>query len=312
VKRALLLLALVGCGDDFAPKNQVTGIRILAARADLPYARPNESVKIEALVQDGRKAPTAPMHLYWFPVACVDPPGGQYWGCFPFVPAALPLAVESPSVNITIPADALDKSVKRPGQNERFATAYVFMVACAGQLAAAPLKSGLGPNQIPVGCVGAGGNFLGPDEFVLGFTRIFVFDQRRNEVPKLDGLTFESAPIDPAIGIVTGPCVKDDKTGECKTVKLDALFNDAIAEVDPDNIDADGKIGRETIYVDWFTTVGKFNSDRRILFDGNLGRTPKPAVEFSPPNHPEKGTAWAVLHDNRGGTVWQAFPIEIK
>ncbi|MDF2694914.1 MAG: hypothetical protein K0S65_3297, partial [Labilithrix sp.] len=68
----------------------------------------------------------------------------------------------------------------------------------------------------------------------------------------------------------------------------------------------------EVLYVDWFTTGGRFQSDRKILFDGTLGRTPKTAIEFNPPAGPMKGKVWAVLHDNRGGTDWLEVPLDVK
>ncbi len=312
-------LLVIGCGSDFAPKNQVSAIRILAARADQPYARPGESVHVEGLVHDGRSAPASPMRVFWFPAPCVDPVGVGYFGCFPYFEALFPVGVdltptlvEGRDVTVTIPQDALANVVVRPGQRERFATAYVFMVACAGHVERIPRRGDLGPNALPVACFDASGRQLDPDEFVFGYTRVFVFEERRNAIPSLDGVTFEGKPVDVAAGIVTGTCVKDDKTRECKTVKLDVVFSDAAAEVDPDNVDENGKVGRETIYVDWFTSIGKFKTDRKILFDGQLGRTPKSAIELSPPNGAGKGTVWAVLHDNRGGTSWLEFPIEIR
>ena len=36
-------------------------------------------------------------------------------------------------------------------------------------------------------------------------------------------------------------------------------------------------------------------------------------AELEPPNDPVLGgRIWAILHDNRGGTVWQEFPLEIQ
>ena len=93
---------------------------------------------------------------------------------------------------------------------------------------------------------------------------------------------------------------------------LDVRFADAAAEVDPDNIDEHGKTGRETLYVDWFTSIGRFSGDRKILFDGQLGRMPQSPIDLSPPSTPGKGKVWAILHDNRGGTSWLEVPIEIQ
>lgn len=315
---AAAVALVVGCSSDFAPKNQVTGIRILAARADVPYARPGESVRVQTLAHDGRAAPASPMRVFWFPAPCVDPIAGQYFGCFPLFEALYPAGVdltpslvEGDELSITVPDDALANAVARPGQGERYATAFVFMVACAGHVERVARRGNLGPNALPVACFDESGRQLGPDDFVFGFTRVFVFDERRNAIPELGGVTFDGKPVDPENGVVTGTCVKD-ASGECKTVKLDVTFDDSAAEVDPDNVDSAGNVGRETIYVDWFTSIGKFQTNRKILFDGNLGRTPKAAIDFSPPASPGRGTVWAVLHDNRGGTSWVSFPLSVE
>ncbi len=51
---ALSFALLSACGSDFTPKNEVNGVRILAAKADQPYVRPGESVRIQLLAHDGR------------------------------------------------------------------------------------------------------------------------------------------------------------------------------------------------------------------------------------------------------------------
>lgn len=319
---ALGLFALVAaCGEDFAPKNEVQQIRLLAAKADIPYAHVGETVNLEALAYDGRRtAERKPMRVFWFPAPCINPPGDQYYFCYagiaqlPERQDLTPLLVESTKTSIAIPPTALDGVELRPGQTERFVTAYNFVVACAGHVERIPLKGGLGLNQIPVACFDdETGQELDSGSFVLGFTRVFVFDTRRNTVPVLDGVTFEGQPVDPAVGVKTGKCVEDDKTGDCKTVKFNVNFPDSNAETDPDNVDSNGNVLKETIYVDWFATNGRFKTDRKVVFDGNLGRPPKTDAEYEPPRVPlTGGRVWAILHDNRGGTVWQEFPLEIQ
>ena len=317
---AFALLAVAACGDDFAPKNQVLGIRILAAKADLPYAHVGETVNLEVLADDGRLAANKkPMRVFWFPAPCINPPGDQYYFCYAAIDAAFPekvnlspYLVESTKTSITIPKTALDGIVVQPGQTERLVTAYNFVVACAGHVERIALKSGLALNQLPIGCFDdQTGLEQDTNSFVVGFTRVFIFDTRRNTVPVMDNVTFEGKVIDPAVGIKTGKC-KTDSQGACQTVKLNVGFPDTDAEIDPDNIDSNGKVRNETIYVDWFTTDGKFKNDRKILFDGNLGRPPKAEVEYYPPLSPVTGKMWAILHDNRGGTVWQEFPLVIE
>ena len=311
--------AVTACSSDFRPKNAVEGVRILAARADLPYARPGESVDIQVLAHDGRTGATRDsMRLFWFPALCVDKVGMSHYGCYPILEALFPTGVDlTPSLiegtnhTFAVPPDALEGVVVRPGLRERHATAYAFVAACAGHLERVPRRGGLGPNQLPVGCFDSTGRELGAEDFVFGYTRVFVFEERRNAIPSLDGVTFEGQPIDLGAGIVVERCTKEDDAA-CPKLKLDVVFSDDAAEVDPENVDEDGNVGRETIYVDWFTTVGKFAGDRRILFDGRRGRPPKTAIDFIAPPLPGRGKVWAVLHDNRGGTSWHEFPIEIR
>lgn len=313
------IVVAAGCSSNFTPKNEINGVRILAARADQPYAKPGESVHLKVLAHDGRAAKPEPMRLFWFPVPCVNPPAGQPYGCYPAFHALFPTGVdltptlvEADNLTITIPADALTTSTTRPGEGTRNGTAFVFVVACPGHVERVPLKSGLAPNSLPIGCFNARGE-LPPEEFVFGFTRVFVFDDRRNAIPTLDGLTFEGKPVDVATGIVTDRCKSQGDNEACnRTVPLDVVFNDAAAEPDPENIDSNGNVGKETLYVDWFASVGKFSGDRKVLYDGQLGRTPKSSINFNPPAGPVKGSVWAVLHDNRGGTSWLEVPIEIK
>jgi hypothetical protein len=316
----MLAAVSIACGSDFTPKNAVRGIRILAASADLPYARPGESVRVEALTHDGRPSRPADspsrMRIYWFPAPCIDPPGGQYYACYPLFEALYPTGVdlgpalvEGNATRIKIPENALADAVVRPGQDERFATAYVFMVACAGHVERVPRRSGLALNALPLGCIGPNGETLGGDDFIVGFTRVFVFESRRNSVPSMGEITFDGRPVDPGAGIVTNRCGKKDS---CTSVPLDLRVRDEDAEIDPDNVDADGVVGRETIYVDWFTSVGELDANRKVLIDGALGRPPKTMIEFTPPEQALSGTVWAVLHDNRGGTTWRTIPINVR
>ena len=82
------------CSSNFTPKNEITGVRILAARADQPYAKPGESVHLQVLAHDGRAAKPEPMRLFWFPVPCVNPPAGQPYGCYPAFHALFPTGVD--------------------------------------------------------------------------------------------------------------------------------------------------------------------------------------------------------------------------
>jgi hypothetical protein len=325
--RALVLTVLVvaACGgDDLPRKNVVQTIRILAARSESPYARPGETVKLAALVHDGRppSATREPMRVYWLPDPCFLPAGGQYYDCFPALEAAYPtLGVDldprlssGAETSLTVPGDALDRAGPPlpGGSSERVVTAYAFVVACGGHLERVPRRTGLGTNAPPFGCFGADRRPLGADDFVFGFTRVSVYAERRNAAPSIDAVRFRDVPVDRTKGITIDRCDLGFLESECDTSALDVAFADGTAELDVDNVAIDGRVGRETIFVDYFTTIGHFTDNRRIVLDPFSGRPENDDIQYEPPKSPGRGTIWVVLHDNRGGAAWVDFPIEVR
>ncbi len=54
---------------------------------------------------------------------------------------------------------------------------FMFNVACAGHLQVLPsASSSQNPQALPIGCFDASGQMLGPENYVFGFTRIYVYD----------------------------------------------------------------------------------------------------------------------------------------
>jgi len=104
-----LLPALAGawlaCGPKgFQDEALVNGVRILATRADRPYAKPGDTVTLSVLAADGRSSRPEPMVIYWFPVAlapplslplpkasfvCEDPKNDAYYACFASLASAI-------------------------------------------------------------------------------------------------------------------------------------------------------------------------------------------------------------------------------
>jgi hypothetical protein len=124
-------------------------------------------------------------------------------------------------------------------------------------------------------------------------------------------VTFKGKPVDPLQGTVLRRCLAEGQP-DCGPGKIDVRFPDSASEVDPDNVDESGTVGRETLYVDWFTSVGKFSTNRTIVFDPFAGRPPKTEIDLEFGGEPRSGKAWAILHDNRGGTSWIEVPIRLE
>jgi hypothetical protein len=326
MKQHVIALALLtaACNDDPYPnKSEVNSVRILAVAADLPYAHPGETVKLEALVVDGRPNPTTPMGIWWFPMTCIDPPGGHYYDCFAALEAAFPAGVDitsrlapGASTTITIPQDALANVTPQTGRtSELLATAWTFLFACAGHVERIVRDDRLGKNAPPFACFDDRHHELGVEDGVFGFTRVTISQTRRNAIPKLDAIELGWKAVDPAVGIVTPRCDRgllEWLTDDCDSVSVSAAFDDAEAELDPDNVGPDGRAARETLYTDWFVTIGRFEHDRHIEIDPFTGRPPLRDVLYEPWRSSGKGTVWAVLHDNRGGTSWLSVPLVVE
>ena len=85
VAAAGVVIAALGAacgGAGFDPKSKVDSVRLFAARADKPYAKPGDTVSLEVLAFDGRPSPARPMRHYFLPFVCLNPPADQYFGCF--------------------------------------------------------------------------------------------------------------------------------------------------------------------------------------------------------------------------------------
>src|SRR5262245_28999083 len=85
---ALLAAVVASCAADFDPQNKITSVRILASRADKPYAHPGDSVALEVLAVDGRADRRRPMQIFWFPFVCINPKSDLYYACFAGAPVA--------------------------------------------------------------------------------------------------------------------------------------------------------------------------------------------------------------------------------
>src|SRR5579863_9465877 len=87
---AVIALAVLGgpaasCAPTgFASSTQISSVRILATRADddKAYARPGDTVTLEALTVDGRTNTTPPAVTYWIPYVCQNPEDDLYYACF--------------------------------------------------------------------------------------------------------------------------------------------------------------------------------------------------------------------------------------
>jgi hypothetical protein len=344
-RSAPLVLLLLGaaavfasCANDFDPASKLASVRILATRADEPYAKPGDKVNLQVLAYDGRSDKSRPMTIYWIPIVCEDPKNDAYYACFA-PPAAedagadagalagggdagasanlgallrsgvdlTPFLPTGDSFSFTMPADAIDKHPPTPGAPDPYGLAIVFNVACAGHLEAVPLAPGGGPQQVPLGCFDENENQLAPSEYVIGFTRVYAYASRTNANPVIHQALFQGNPVDP-----TGVHVDRCTTDPCPELTFDVDVPESSWEENPGDVDPAGRLRHEEIWVDYYSSIGTLEENARLLYDAVAGKSSNSQVKFQGPGATGDGKLWAVVHDNRGGVAWVEIDVHVR
>lgn len=352
---ALCLLAgVLACGESgFDPASKVDSVRMFVVRADKPYAKPGETVTLEALITDQRKAKPREAKLYWIPVLCLNPRDDLYYLCFappgdggrqagstrlipigafadagaagdaggvdagalsgsnPFanIPTGVDLAPflpQGPTFSFKIPEDAVQP---REG-SDPYGLAIVFNVLCAGRIEFVPRDPSAGAQQVPVQCTGDDGVKLKPSDYVIGISRVYAWTERVNTNPVIEKLTLEDKDVVAAQGITIERCT-EEREKDCKENKIGIRVSDSSWEQNPADVTREGEL-REQIWVDYYSDLGKFDDDSRLLFDTRQGRISDSDVTFRAPKVAVDGTLWAVVHDNRGGAAWVVLPLHVR
>ena len=331
---AVVAVAGTGCGlGDFPAISTVSSVRILASRADEPYAKPGDTVHVDVLAVDGRAVKTTPMHVYWLPFACENPSQDLYYLCFSqltggdagtstgttstsTLPSFLqpghdltPFLVEGPSYAVQIPDDIISSHVPTTNGTENYGLTILFNVACAGHIEVLSQTALASLQQIPLGCFDDNENQLDATQYVIGYTRIFSYSDRTNQNPVIDHMTFQGATVDLIAGVTTPVCT-NSKQSDCPELFVDTSVPASSWEVDPSDLDQQGQPQHEEIWVDYYATGGGgFDDDSKLLFDATRGQISGTGDGFYAAPTAGQGALYAVVHDNRDGANWVSFPV---
>jgi len=344
----------------FSAQSLVQSVRILASSADEPYARPGDQVHVTVLAYDGRPADQrqgAPMNLTWLPgsgsvvIPCINPPDDAYYGCFSrfrstasavspgglqdagadsAAPVGSQDAAADSAAGVALPVTAtseftmpLDVVTSHPpvAGTSPYGLAYLFNVACAGQVQVVP--AGPNPQQAPIGCFDDAGNALGSDEYVFGFTRVYSRlapdgGYYSNANPVITGV--DLPPCTLAVqgsvpSFVAPPIAALCIPSSCPRVTIGAIVPESSWELNPLNVDSNGNPLHEEIWADYYATFGGFNSQTRLLYDPSTGVVSGSDTEFEPPtlgpSDVHDGFIFAVVYDDRGGESWVSIPTHV-
>lgn len=343
------VVAGVACNvQGFDPQSRVDSVRLLAVKADKPYANPGEVVTLEALVADARPVKPRPLKIYWIPIVCLNPRDDLYYQCFAPTPdggvadggtrffstldagAAADAAAPAPragspldsipagidlgpflpqgrTFTFTMPGDAI---IPRVGTSP-YGLAVIFNIACAGRVELATRNPTGGPQQVPILCKDEAGNALPPRDYVIGISRVYSYGDRTNKNPILEKVTLDGKDVDLNEGITLDRCTTE-RSADCKENKLDVVVSEASWEPNPSEVTREGAQPREQIWVDYYSNIGQFDNEARLLFDVTKGKVQDSAVTYRSPRESVAGSIWAVVHDNRGGAAWVVFPVRTR
>jgi len=324
---ALVSLLALACGPEFDPSSEVTTLRVLAVKKDKPYAQPGETVNLQLLWHDpkgDREVQRA------FIGGCINPPGDLYYGCFSQFSSQsdAPFGIGD-TFSVTLPADIISG---RPGTFEpgqpRYGLYMVFFAVCAGRLevdpnAEARAEAG-GTPGLPLLCLDSDGQPLGADDFIVGYTSIYSFENVENRNPTFTvdaddrgsflvagksvvadcvGNACQGAPpmevdCDAEPERCIAACV-DDGEPECPKIEV-APAIERIVERDDVSSTLFGSEVTEQMWVNYYVDRGGI-SEVRLLNDSTTGWNEKYRAELRAPKDSGKMLLWAVAHDNRGG-----------
>jgi hypothetical protein len=225
----------------------------------------------------------------------------------PYLPTGPRFAIDEPDDIITrLPVVA--------GVPYPYGLIIVFNIACAGHVEVTPANPTSGPQQVPLGCFDDDGNQLSADDYVIGFTRLYVHADLPNANPSIDGIIFNGAETATTADPTRPPGDAHDVpapvnltlpacSGGCGQIPLDIDVPSSSWEVDPSDKDANGNPRHESLWVDYFTQTGSFDTDTRLLYDAVSGKVSGTPINYTPPASGDD-ILYAVVHDNRDGITW--------
>ena len=337
LRTAVIVACALSCGTGgFDPISKIESVRVLAASADEPYAKPGDTVTITLDAFDGRPAGGGdPMTIYWLPVLCEDPADDLYYACFSnFVTstgagggdagtsggALFPpnldvsdLLPQGAKMTFTMPADAITKHAFVAGLPEQYGVVFWFAMACAGRVKTLPIDPEAGSAQtVPLGCFDSQGDQLGPDDYVFTYMRVYAYETATNANPEIDGVTFDGQTVDLSQGVVVSPC-SADIDGSCVPHSMNVTVPDSSWELATGSpLEPDGTQLHEQIWVDYYGTAGTFDSDGKLLFDARTGRVDSTDNTWTAPHPTGDVRLFLVVHDNRDGASFVDFPVFVK
>jgi hypothetical protein len=300
-------------------------LAVLAVRAEPPTGVPGRAVAFELLHSEEVAPPASgarAIEIAWLG-GCHNPPGGQYFGCYPALRTAVgllaPAALDTPAellaragagpgatFSTTIPADIAARG---------YGVSFVFFAVCTGRLSPAPERA----DTVPLDCRDAGGKSIDRSGFAAGFTTVYTIPGLSNHNPVIEGVDFDGVSLDEPACTVDGDCASvGTAVARCHEARCVSVLTPCAepgchrltARIDAASAEPTST-GRETLEL---RLVGPdLDVTRRLRGDGS-SLVGDPSFELGGPSAGSAGTVslWLIVRDDRGGVAWteRTFVVE--
>jgi hypothetical protein len=213
----------------------------------------------------------------------------------------------------------------------------VFFAVCAGTISfdmdAAANTTGSG--GLPIRCLDADGQPLGSEDFVVGYSSIYSFEDAANQNPTYsvdaDGKTQFEVAGEPLVADCVGDacqgaaavdvdcdreparCVEacaDDGDQSCPAIDVKPAIEQIVEQNDV-STKLFGTPTSEQMWVNYYVDRGGI-SEVRLVNDTNTGWNEKYRGQLRAPKDPGPLQIWAVVHDNRGGMEFTRITLGVK
>jgi hypothetical protein len=350
VKHTRLMLALavtlpcIGCEPQkFRTLDELT---LVAVEVSPPSAQPGDRVSLDLTLFDPKApewggtagdagaASDEELSIAWFG-GCHNPPGESATGCLPLLGEAAATGVSlleggdpsevDPTVlaqlgfgshfEMQIPDEAVAARQRRPDLVP-FGLSYAFFGVCRGEFTLLEEAR----ERLPVDCVDASGASVGEEDFLLGFTTIYVFDELQSRSPEVNGVALDGERVQSAACATNADCAELGRalryacendvclpsvpacSGSCDTRTVAPLVDAGVGELDPTSVPIGQAPRHELVWVKYYA-LGELDRTESLVMDRDGALRSGFAAEWTPPSRRGVAPLWTVVQDSRGGTT---------
>ena len=289
---AAIACALVACGSDLEDGSRIDKLRLLALRADEPFAHAGEAIALQLLLVQ-----PDPQPLSYALATCTRPSGSTVQGCLAALDGPFrPLAIEDDHFTLDIADDAL---THLPASARPSALVGAVIVACPGEIADGTTAA------LPLACRDPDGARLPLDAFEVGVKRIFLRERDRNQNPEIVSVRWdgEAWPEDRVPEARACEHANDDIDNCERELKHAIHVETSEAER---GVDENGTRFAEQLVVQFYATQGVFERPLRVATQADN--------HWAAQRLPTTDTAqlWFVVRDDRGGVGWTRRQVRVR